>query len=375
MLLKLDAIRQINTTSILKYIIDKQPLSRIDISEQMGMNKATISQITRDLINSNIINEVGMGSSTALGGRKPVLLTFNHKIGVSLGIDIGVNSIRFLVTYLNGEVIYKDIKIHDHDKTIKIITDFIHAQEIIYSDLLYGVVGVTISIQGIVHEDEIFFIPNYDVTGIERIANDFDFPIHFENEANLAAFAHTSINNVQSNSIAAVTLRSGIGSGIVHNKVIYKGFQSRSGELGHTIVVPNGIKCTCGNKGCLEQYVSEGAILKQFNSEMHNKDLTIHDLVNEFKKGNEIAINIIESTSELLAIGINNFIALFAINEIYLVANLSDEMETLPESIKNKITSVFSKDISLKNSPFGKYASSTGACLVGIDRFINDLIV
>lgn len=375
MTLKITSIRQHNKTSVLKYIINNQPISRATVSNETGLNKATVSEITKELLDEKIVQETGIGESTLQGGRKPIMLTFNHRAGMSIGIDIGVNSIRIMSTYLNGEIITQEKMNYKTNELFSTIKHILKTEYSKSKKLPYGVVGATISVQGIVHKNKIFFTPNYNIVDIEAIIKDFDFPIFFENEANLAAYAHlyNSENQLNDHTIAAITLRTGIGSGIITNGEIYKGFESRAGELGHTVVVPNGTQCPCGNKGCLEMYASEKALLKEYNERQGKKDLTIQDFIKDYRNNETVAKEVLEGISEFLAIGLNNFIALFAIEEIYLVSNLSHEIPSLVDFIDHKINSVFSRDNRLLNSDFGKFAPALGAALYSTDKFIDTI--
>lgn len=370
MLLKLNSLKEINTSIVLKYIMANQPISRAEISSGLGINKASLSEIVSNLIQEKLVNEVGMGESTNLGGRKPVLLEFNHQAGVSIGIDLGVNSIRFMVSDLNGEELLKEKTEHRYSQRVNDIVDFLNTKKLLYKDLPYGIVGVTISVHGIVDNNKIVFTPNYDVFDIEELDGMFEFPVYFENEANLAAIAHVYQKEAEYESVAAITLRSGVGSGVVYNKEIYKGHKSSAGEFGHMIVVPNGKLCSCGNQGCLEQYISEEAVVTKYN-QLTKKTYDLNDLIKAYYEEDEIAVAVIEEVSQFLSIGINNFNALFSIQKIYLVGTLIEKIEILPISIQNGVKSVFSKDLILTNSLYGKYASAKGACLIGVSNFIN----
>lgn len=370
MLLKLNSLKEINTSIVLKYIMANQPISRAEISSGLGINKASLSEIVINLIQEKLVNEVGMGESTNLGGRKPVLLEFNHQAGVSIGIDLGVNSIRFMVSDLNGEELLKEKTEHRYSQRVNDIVDFLNTKKLLYKDLPYGIVGVTISVHGIVDNNKIVFTPNYDVFDIEELDGMFEFPVYFENEANLAAIAHVYQKEAEYESVAAITLRSGVGSGVVYNKEIYKGHESSAGEFGHMIVVPNGKLCSCGNQGCLEQYISEEAVVTKYN-QLTKETCDLSDLIKAYYEEDEIAVAVIEEVSQFLSIGINNFNALFSIKKIYLIGTLIEKIEILPTSIQNGVKSVFSKDLILTNSLYGKYASAKGACLIGVSNFIN----
>ncbi|MEM6260065.1 MAG: ROK family protein [Planctomycetota bacterium] len=94
----------------------------------------------------------------------------------------------------------------------------------------------------------------------------FGKPVEVDNDANAAAFGEYSIALKKDTGLlhlALITLGTGVGSGIVLNRRVFHGGGGLAGEVGHMIVVPNGHLCGCGQYGCLEQYASATAIVRQ----------------------------------------------------------------------------------------------------------------
>ncbi len=89
-----------------------------------------------------------------------------------------------------------------------------------------------------------------------------NMPIFVENDANVAAICeHWTGAAKKYNNFIMLTLGSGLGGAIyIENHGLIKGHRYRGGELGHAIFMPNGRKCTCGQKGCVEQYISGNAV-------------------------------------------------------------------------------------------------------------------
>ncbi|MGH9511169.1 MAG: ROK family protein [Terriglobales bacterium] len=88
-------------------------------------------------------------------------------------------------------------------------------------------------------------------------------PVMLENDANMAALGEKWLGagrNVAH--LAALTLGTGVGGGLVFNGRIWSGMTGMAGEVGHTTVEPDGVQCGCGNRGCLEQYASATAIVR-----------------------------------------------------------------------------------------------------------------
>ena len=107
-------------------------------------------------------------------------------------------------------------------------------------------------------------------------------PIYLENDANCAALgeAIAGVGKGVGNFVA-VTLGTGVGSGIIVNGKIVSGVNYAGGEMGHTVIMVNGKQCNCGRKGCWEQYASATALISQTKEAMlENKESKMWQLCN-----------------------------------------------------------------------------------------------
>lgn len=100
----------------------------------------------------------------------------------------------------------------------------------------------------------------------DRFAEITGLPVSLENDANAAAYgefvagAGKDVHNM-----VMLTLGTGIGGGIVMGGRLLRGFFDNAGEIGHTIIVPNGRPCPCGQNGCLERYASANALAERLS--------------------------------------------------------------------------------------------------------------
>ncbi len=97
----------------------------------------------------------------------------------------------------------------------------------------------------------------------EEFRKRIDRPFFVDNDANVAALAESVAGiSAGTSSSVFITLGTGIGSGIILNGRIWKGFHGIGGELGHMILELDGVPCTCGNHGCVERYCSATAMIR-----------------------------------------------------------------------------------------------------------------
>ncbi len=89
-------------------------------------------------------------------------------------------------------------------------------------------------------------------------------PVVIENDANAAAWGEFLYGPARDVShMVLITIGTGVGGGIVYDGQLMRGAFGTAGELGHIRVVPGGLLCGCGNRGCLEQYASGSALVRE----------------------------------------------------------------------------------------------------------------
>lgn len=143
----------------------------------------------------------------------------------------------------------------------------------------------------------------------------FRIPCLLENDGNCAAWGEYQKDNLPDN-FYYIALGTGIGAGLVSEGKLFVGKNFATGELGHTVLYPDGHPCHCGKKGCLERYISGRALEEQikdkYQIEVVNKEDVYRELENststirnQFIKNFSIALINIQNTldPELIVIG------------------------------------------------------------------------
>ncbi|MBC9957608.1 ROK family glucokinase [Yimella sp. cx-51] len=113
----------------------------------------------------------------------------------------------------------------------------------------------------------VLFAPNLawrDEPLKERLQDMVDLDITIENDANAAAygeFVHGAGHDVDD--MVMITIGTGVGGGVIFDGELFRGSYGIGAEIGHMRVVPNGLRCGCGNRGCLESYASGSALIRE----------------------------------------------------------------------------------------------------------------
>lgn len=369
-------IRESNERIVLNTIAQKGPHSRALLSDTIGLNKATISDIVKKLIAQKLINEVGIGESTNLGGRKPIMLELNAKAGFSVSVDIGYNYIDVMAQRLDGTSYKRELFPFIVIKRETIIQEISDILDVFLSSLPkspFGIVGILIAIHGVVLDNQIQFTPAYDLAGLDfssALHEQFACPVYLENEANLLAVSDHTKEESYAN-LVSISIHSGIGSGVILNNELYTGINGYAGEIGHMqIVTENGRPCPCGASGCLECYASEKNILDTYQTRTGNKNALVTDLCRAFTEKEEEAIAVINDMVRYLATGIQNLTALYNPEIIFINSEISRLIPDFTKQIESRLTSFTSKNIAIKESHLGEEAILYGAGYLIIQRFL-----
>lgn len=322
-----EMIRGNNRRLVLEYIINHPPVSRADLSKQLKLTKATISNIVLELINQNLVLEIG-SAQTSLG-RKPILLEFNQKSGFALAIDIRPGQVITLLSDLRGETCrVKEYPFPQEKSLLPLLRDIIRENKEQSASSLYGIVGIAIGIYGVVQHNKVIFTPYYPLpeSGLCQIlSQEFQIPVIIENEANLSVLGESAFHNDFKNMIQ-INVHDGIGMGILVDGKLYKGHDGYAGEFGHTILFPDGKPCPCGNQGCFELYASERAILQEYALRMGKVSVTADEFLEDYMQKVPQAREMMDLFIKYMSIGINNVINTFNTDLIVLHSFFSNSI-------------------------------------------------
>ncbi len=113
---------------------------------------------------------------------------------------------------------------------------------------------------------------------VEELHKYLNYKIAISNDANCAALGEVKAGAAKNSSnVVLLTLGTGVGGGVVVDGKIFEGGHAGGAELGHTILVRDGVLCTCGRRGCLESYASATALIRQTKqAAMEHKESKIY---------------------------------------------------------------------------------------------------
>lgn len=209
--------------------------------------------------------------------------------------------------------------------------------------------------------------------------------VYVDNDANCAALGEAQAGSGHgAKDFIAVTLGTGVGSGVIINGKIVAGVNNAGGECGHSVIFVDGEPCTCGRKGCWEAYASATALINQTKAAMEKyPDSVMHELVkanggkvdgrtafDAMRRGDIAGIKVVDAYVKYVACGLINLVNIFQPETICIGGGICNEGETLLRPLRRYIDSerysVYSKIQSkIVKAELGNDAGIIGAALLG----------
>lgn len=191
---------------------------------------------------------------------------------LAIGIDIGGTKVAGGVVDEAGTILHRTRRDTPHRSTSPRVVEntIVEAVDELLTEVNPAdVVAVGIGAAGFVAVDRatVVFAPHLSWRNEplrDALAARIDFPVTVDNDANAAVWAEATYGAARGESHAVmITLGTGIGGALVVDGQVQRGRHGIAGEFGHMQVVPNGIRCECGNRGCWEQYASGNALVRE----------------------------------------------------------------------------------------------------------------
>jgi len=305
-----ETARDINRRIALNIIRRHQPMSRADLARRSGLQRSTVSAIIDQLIGEGWVTE---GASViSARGRRPRFLHLNVERAGIIAVDLRPGATRVGLAGLDARfIIQTDWPTPARpEEFARKLTRTVATFRDAHREMTYE--GVGISVPGRVDESgTLLFAPNLKWPRInlrQLLEATLDLPVVFENAANACALAELWFGRHPDDvkHLVAVTVSEGIGVGLMLNGQLFHGTDLLAGEFGHVTLDEAGPVCSCGKRGCWEQFASNSAALAYYRSKTGrpHPDLTFEDLIGLADGGDARAAETIDRMARYLGIGL-----------------------------------------------------------------------
>ena len=315
-----DMLRLVNRRILLSILSDRQPISRAEIAKISGLNKATISTITGELLKDSCIIEEGSGRTTPIGGKPPTPLRLNAKRFGLFGVDIRADETILALSDFNNRIVSRV-----SFETGSVATSFLSkiGKEIrkfqLKHDSFIEFPGIGVSLPGLVDNQSGKFLlsvvlPWRDVPVVNLLEKATNLPVIIDNSARCSALAeiwHGKAQYAHVRNLLYVSVSTGLACGVVIDGGLYRGGNNTAGQFGHIPIDLNGPECRCGQRGCWDLYASDKATLKRYadlRGPGGKRVSTMRKLVELVESGDASATEAIRETARYLGIGITGLV-------------------------------------------------------------------
>lgn len=295
-----------------------------------------------------------------------------------LGIDIGGTAVKAGIITENGEVIEKrslSANINNYqlpllDRVKKAVSEIKTAAQ----KKEFEIQGVGVSAAGQIDSSKGMIIgdnghiPDWKGTNlkteIEEVTN---LKTEVENDANCAAIAEKWIGNARDyNDSIIYTIGTGIGAGIIIDNQIFNGSRGIGGEIGHMIIEHQGRKCSCGNRGCFEQYASMTALVRDVKKELKlDQEIDGRYIFRELKAGNQELKKVVDQFLDYHATAIISLLHIFNPEAVIIGGGVSAQKELLlkplEKIVRAKAMPAYTENFVLKTAKLSNDAGMIGA--------------
>ena len=383
----IDHIKQVNAGRVYKLIDQKGPISRIDLSKESELAPASITKITRELIDAHLVHETTVQEAISRG-RPAIGLQTNNEGWQFLSMRLGRGYLTLALHELGGEVLIDNkIDIHETDQDDLLarllfeIKDFFQT----YSAMVDRVTSIAITLPGLVNSEKgvVLEMPHYHVHNMplgEEIFRATGLPVFVANDTRAWALAERLFGHSKDvdNSIL-ISIHHGVEAGIIVDGRILQGRHGNIGDLSHIQIVPHGMRCECGNSGCLATVASAEALRAEVSSRLHDgetsilsskdeEELSIEDICVAAAQGDTLAIDVIEKLGHYLGSAIAIMINVFNPDKILIGGVMNQAKNVLYPAllrcIQEQSYPVYQRDLQLVESRFYKQATMPGAALI-----------
>lgn len=290
-----------------------------------------------------------------------------------VGVDIGGTGTKFGIVDKDGNVLFSNEISTKKHLVVDSFIEELYEKLVVLIDKVGGfgrIKGIGVGApNGNIYTGTIEYAPNLPWKGVipfaKMMEDKFKLPVRLTNDANAAAVGEMMYGAAKGmKDFIMITLGTGVGSGIVANGQLIYGHDGFAGELGHTIIIPDGrVHEGTGQKGCLESYASAtGVALSAIElleksdkpSLLRNIPLNAIDSKAVFEaasKGDEIAKEVFELTGKILGMSLANFVMFSSPEAIILFGGLTKAgdliLKPTREALEANVIQIFKNKVKI----------------------------
>ncbi|MEE1806734.1 ROK family protein [Streptomyces sp. BE133] len=257
---------------IFAQVLTAGPISRTVIAQRLGLSPSTVTRLLSPLIEEGYLSETGQQSATG-PGRPQRLLRVNTEQHLVVGIQIARTHVAAVLTDLGAQQLARLVAPLDSfepEHALSVAAALTAELLALAADRGAVVLGVGVGVgghvdaaAGVCHSAVRLGWTDVDIAGPLSAAT--GLPVVVDNDVNALVIAERWFGEGRDvDSFAVVSVGRGVGGALMLHGVLHSGVSGLAVEFGHLPIEPNGPKCACGNRGCVEALASSDAVLRMF---------------------------------------------------------------------------------------------------------------
>ena len=257
-----------NRDLVLQVIFNHDAISRAEIARLTKLTRATVSDMVNNLLGEELVEEIGYGES--IGGKAPILLSLIADSRYLIGLNLAQDKFIGSVVNLRGEIketVEFAVNDSDGEQALQLVYQILDQ---LTQNHWKPLVGIGVGTPGLVNTQEgvVVNAVNLDWQDLplaHLLESRYNLPVTVLNDSQATAIGEFVYggNHASDSNLVVVTIKHGIGAGILINGRLFQGDGGGAGEIGHVVVQEDGELCRCGKYGCLETIASTRAILQR----------------------------------------------------------------------------------------------------------------
>lgn len=375
-------LRRLGRVRVLQALSENRCLSRAELVQQTGLARASVGSVIFDLIGAGLVQETADAATPAIRtGRPPQLLSLVPAAAYALGVDIGHDHVRTVLTDLVGTPRWdrsERLEVDHHpDRALDTATELIDravADSGVPQEKILGLgIGIACPVDGSSGElSAEGIMPGWvGVRPADELARRTGLAVRIVNDANAGVLAERRFGAARgSGDVVYLRLSSGIGAGIICGGRMLLGYNGVAGELGHVSVEPHGAVCRCGNRGCLETVASPTAIAALL-ARSWGRPVSDTDLADLLRSGDRGTLRAIEDAGDAVGRVLAPAVMMLNPELIVIGGDLASVGEALFEpmrrTIARSIMSSHARVLRIVASTLGDSAGVRGAAALVLD--------
>lgn len=371
-------LRQISVRAAMEILLHKGPTSRADLAKQTGLSKQTMSEVIRTLEESGWVRIKGVVSGKV--GRSAVTYEVAPDAGCVIGIDIGATMIRIAIVDIAGNIVQEVETTSDGhldenllQKLNGLIETSLKKARISRNKVLLA----TVATPGVIDPEtgKLSLAPNMaEIASMDVVATLQEIlrcDVIVENDVNAAVLGETWKGTATGlDSVAYVSLGTGIGLGTLVNGKLLRGAKGAAGEISYLPFGTDPFDAGSLERGALECAISARGIIENYGS--HDEKLTVRDVLERAESGEDKALETVRRTAQLAALLVVSVDAILDPQKIILGGNVGRH-PLMVRFINEALPSCTKRDITVEASTLASRATLLGAVAIALNQLHNTL--